>query len=118
MKDAREKDKSIAKADVEEFFRKNVEEKFKPRGKNSSVAPHAPFEYQVDLFVMCKKERQKFRIGLVFIDIFSTYATVIPIKSKEPPDVLAGIMEGLKKWAINRKCFTVMRKGVYILKRL
>ena len=99
LKDAREKDKSITKEDVEEFFRKNVEEKRKPRGENSFVAPHAHFEYQVDLFFISKNdiENQKFRIGLVLVDIFSKYATVIPIKSKEPPDVLAGIMEGLQK---------------------
>ena len=98
LKDARERDKSITKEDIEEFFRKNVEEKRKPRGENSFVAPHAHFEYQVDLFFISKGdlENQKFRIGLVLIDIFSKYATVIPIKSKEPPDVLAGIMEGPK----------------------
>ena len=40
LKDAREKDKSITKEDFEEFLRKN-EEKRKPRGENSFVAPHA-----------------------------------------------------------------------------
>ena len=35
LKDAREKDKSITQEDVEELFRKNVEEKRKPRGENS-----------------------------------------------------------------------------------
>ena len=98
LKDSREKDATITKEDVEEFFRKNVEEKRKPRGENSFVAPHAHFEYQVDLFFSKNDlENQKFRIGLVLIDIFSKYATVIPIKSKEPPDMLAGIMEGLQK---------------------
>ena len=72
LKDARERDKSITTEDVEEFFGKNVEEKRKPRGENSFVAPHAHFEYQVDLFFISKNdlENQKFRIGLVLIDIF------------------------------------------------
>ena len=107
LKDAREKDKSITKEDVEEFFRKHVEEKRKPRGENSFVAPHAHFEYQLDLFFISKNdlENQKFRIGLVLIDIFSKYATVIPIKSKEPPDMLAGIMEGLQKMGDNPNMF-------------
>ena len=80
LKDAREKDKSITKEDVEEFFWKNVEEKRKPRGENSFVAPHAHFEYQLDLFFISKNdlENQKFRIGLALTDIFSKYATVIP----------------------------------------
>jgi len=67
LKDAKKKDASITKEDVEEFFRKNVEEKRKPRGENSFVAPHAHWEYQVDLFFISTKdlENQKFRIGLV-----------------------------------------------------
>ena len=99
LKDARAKDKTITMADVEEFFKKNVEEKRKPRGQNSFVAPHPYFEFQLDLFFISSNdlENQEFRIGLVLIDIFTKYATVIPIKSKQPPDVLAGLMEGLNK---------------------
>ena len=99
LKDARVKDKTITMADVEEFFKKNVEEKRKPRGQNSFVAPHPYFEFQLDLFFISSNdlENQKFRIGLVLIDIFTKYATVIPIKSKQPPGVLAGLMEGLNK---------------------
>ena len=41
LQDAKKKDTTITKEDVEEFFRKNVEEKRKPRGENSFVAPHA-----------------------------------------------------------------------------
>ena len=72
LQDAKKKDATITKEDVEEFFKKNVEEKRKPRGENSFVAPHAHFEYQVDLFFISKNnlENQKFRIGLVLIDIF------------------------------------------------
>ena len=107
LQDARAKDASITKEDVEELFKKNVEEKRKPRGENSFIAPHAHWEYQVDLFFISSKdlENQKFRIGLVLIDIFSKYATVIPVKSKEPPDVLAGIMEGLQKMGDKPKLF-------------
>ena len=42
-------------------------------------------------------KNQKFRIGLVVIDIFSKFAVVVPITSKQPPDLLAGIMEGINK---------------------
>ena len=113
LKDAPEKDKSITKENVEEFFRKNVEEKRKPRGENSFVAPHSFFEFQLDLFFISKNdlEHQKFRIGLVLIDIFSKYATVIPIKSKEPPDMLAGIMEGLQKMGDKPKMFYSDEEG-------
>ena len=56
LKDAREKDKSITKEDVEEFLRKNVEVKKKPRGYNSFVAPHNSHTYQIDLFFIGKKD--------------------------------------------------------------
>ena len=56
-------------------------------------------------------ENQKFRIGLVLIDIFSKYATDIPIKSKKPPDVLAGIMEGLQKMGDKPKMFYSDEEG-------
>ena len=55
LKDAREKDKSITKEDVEEFFKKNVEVKRKPRGYNSFTAPHNNY-YQIDLFFISKKD--------------------------------------------------------------
>ena len=99
LEDAKKKDKTITMQDVEEFFKNNIEEKRKPRGQNSFVAPYAYHTFQIDLFFISKKdlENQKFRVGLVLIDVFSKYAVVVPIKSKEPPDFLAGMMEGLNK---------------------
>ena len=65
LKDARQKDKAITANDVNEFFKKNVEEKRKQRGQNSFVAPHSFWEFQLDLFFIPKNdlENQKFRIG-------------------------------------------------------
>ena len=99
LKESREKDKSITKDDVEEFFKNNVEEKRKQRGVNSFVAPHAYHTLQIDLFFISKKdlENQKFRAGLVLVDVFSKFSSVVPIKSKEPPDFLAGLMQGLNQ---------------------
>ena len=99
LKDARQKDTSITADDVNKFFRENVEIKRKPRGTNSFVAPHNNHTYQIDLFFISKDDidaPQKFRAGLVCIDVLSKYAVVVPIKSKETPDVIAGTMEALK----------------------
>ena len=49
LDDVRKSDKSITKADVDEFFKKNVEEKKQLKGYNSFVAPHANYEFQIDL---------------------------------------------------------------------
>ena len=100
LKDAREKDKTITMKDVEQFFRKNVEIKAKPRGYNSFTAPHNNHTYQIDLFFMGYydfDEEQKFRGGLVCIDVLSKYAVVIPIKTKNGEDVLEATKEALGK---------------------
>ena len=52
LAEAREKDKTITMGDMTEFFRKNVEQKGKPVGQNSFIAPRSAYEYQMDLF--CK----------------------------------------------------------------
>ena len=85
-------------SDVNEFFKNNIEEKRQPRGQNSFVAPHAFWEFQLDLFSKNDLDTQKFRVGLILVDIFSKYATVIPIASKQPADVLAGNNGRIKKY--------------------
>ena len=100
LKDAKAKDPSIRMEDIDEFFRKNVEVRRKARGENSFIPPEPYYEYQLDLFFISKDDIenfQKFRVGMVLIDIFTKYCVVVPVKSKQPADVLAGMMEGIKK---------------------
>ena len=100
LKDARQKDKTITADDVNKFFRENVEMKRKPRGTNSFVAPHNNHTYQIDLFFISKEDieaPQKYRGGLVCIDVLSKYAVVVPIKGKETTDVVTATMEALNK---------------------
>ena len=102
--------------DVEDFFRKNVEIKRKQRGQNSFVAPHNNHTYQLDLFFISSEDietTQKFRAGLVMIDVLSKYAVVVPIKSKTPPDIIAGTMEGLQKMKAKPKMiYTDDERGI------
>lgn len=84
--------------DVEELFKKNVEPKKQLRGYNSFVSPHPYYEFQVDLFFINDLEKQKFKVGMVILDVFSRYAVVIPIKSKSEGDVASGLIEGLNKF--------------------
>ena len=98
LKESREKDKSIRMTDIEEFFRKNVEQKKQLRGFNSFVSPHPYYEFQVDLFFINDLEKQNYRVGMIIIDTFSRYMVIIPIKSKGEGDVAAGLIEGLNKF--------------------
>ena len=63
------------------------------------IAPDINFEYQLDLFFISTNDldNQKYRIGLLLIDVFSRKAVVVPIASKQPADITAGIMEALNK---------------------
>ena len=100
FKDAKAKEPSITLNDVKEWFKKNVEQKRKQRGINSFVAPHNNHTFQIDLFFMGKydfENKQTFRAGLVLIDVLSKFAVVVPIKSKDTPDVIEGTKEALKK---------------------
>ena len=97
LKDSREKDASITKEDVEEFFRRNIEEKRKMRGQNSYIPPHSFFEFQFDLFFINDIPDQKFKAGALMIDVFSKYMVVVPVKSTKEGDVASGLIECLNK---------------------
>ena len=97
LEDARQVDKTITINDVKEFFKNNIEKKTQLKGMNSFVAPHAYYEYQLDLFFINDLENQKNRIGMAMIDIFTKYASVVPIASKGEGDVAAGVLECLNQ---------------------
>lgn len=92
-KDAKAKDKSITLSDVKEWFKKTIEQKKQLRGQNSFIPPYPKYEYQMDLFFINDLEKQKFKVGLLMIDIFTKYMVVIPIKSKSEGDIAAGMIE-------------------------
>lgn len=78
----------------------NIVPNTQPKGYNSFIATRPKQEYQIDLMQLSdlKDEgNRKFPYALVAIDIFDKYCSAIPIKSKQPPDVLAGIMEAVAK---------------------
>ena len=67
------------------------------RGYNSYIAQEAYEEFQIDLFFINDLENQDFKIGVIMIDIFSKYMSVIPIKTKQPKDILDAIKQGIKE---------------------
>jgi len=97
LDEAKQVDKSITLDHVKDWFSKNVEKKNQLKGMNSFVAPHPYYEYQLDLFFINDLENQKVKIGMTMIDIFTKYATVVPIASKSEGDVAAGVLECLEK---------------------
>ena len=96
-KDAKAKEPTITLNDVKEWFKENVEQKKQLGGQNSFIPPHPFYEFQMDLFFINDLEKQKFRVGLLMIDIFTKYMVVVPIKSKGEGDISAGMIEALNK---------------------
>ena len=97
LADAKKVNKNITTKDVDEFFKKTVAEKKQLKGYNSFIAPHAYYEFQMDLFFIKDIPDQKWEIGLLLIDIFSKYCVIIPIETKGIGDVVRGILEGIQK---------------------
>ena len=93
--DAKKKDPSIKYDDVKEWFAKNFVRKKNLSGYNSFIANEPFEEFQIDLFFINDLDNQDYKIGLLMIDIFSKFMTVIPLKTKQPSDVLDGIKEGI-----------------------
>ena len=92
--DAKKKDNTIKYADVKQWFEKSFVRKTNLSGYNSFIAHHAYEEFQMDLFFVNDLENQDYKIGLLIVDIFSKYLTVVPIRSKTIADVLEGIKKG------------------------
>ena len=97
LSEAREKDKTITMGDINRWFRANVEQKRKPVGQNSFIAPHSAYEYQMDLFFINDLDEQKFRVGMLMIDVFDKFMHVVPIKGKKEEDLASGMIECLNK---------------------
>ena len=97
--DAKEIDHRITLDWVRGWFKTNVEKSRQVGGaKNSYVAPRAFHEYQADLFYITEKQfpNQDYPFGLSVIDVFSKYATVIPLKERKVEIVMAALFKAFK----------------------
>ena len=99
--DAKKKDKTITYDDVKKWFDNNFTRKTNLKGYNSYIANEPFEEFQMDLFFINDLENQDYKIGLLMIDIFSKYMTVVPLKTKQPLDVLEGIKQCIKNMGEN-----------------
>jgi hypothetical protein len=99
--DAKKKDKTITYDDVKKWFDNNFTRKTNLKGYNSYIASEPFEEFQMDLFFINDLENQDYKIGLLMIDIFSKYMTVVPLNTKQPLDVLEGIKQCIKNMGEN-----------------
>jgi len=96
LQDARKFNKSITLQDVKDGKAKNLERKTNLKGYNSFIADRPCQEFQIDLFFLPDLKEKKIG-GLLFIDIFTKYVSVILIFSKQPTELLEALKQGFKK---------------------
>ena len=96
LRDAQKHDPSIKYQDVKEWFDKNFVRRTNLKGYNSFVANYPFQEYQMDLFFVNDLENQDYTVGLLMIDIFTKFVSVVPLASKLTDDVLEGIKRCIK----------------------
>jgi hypothetical protein len=93
---AKKIDPTIKYDDIKRYFETTKVRKTNLRGYNSFIAHHFREEYQIDLCFFNENTEDEYKIGLVVIDIFSKFMEVIPLKTKQPKDLLEGLIEGMK----------------------
>ena len=100
LRDVRKKDDTINKKYVENWFDANVLKRGHAQGvnKNSFVAPHKGYEHQINIFFINDLDApQKYKGGFVMIDMFTRFATVIPVHSRDADQCSLGIIEGIQQ---------------------
>ena len=96
--DAKKKDQSITYGDIQAWFKKNIERKTQLKGYNSFIASEPNEEYQMDLFFMNYLKDPEFNnIGMLMIDIFTKYVSIIPMQSNNAPAILEAMKDALTK---------------------
>ena len=94
--EAKKIDPTIKYDDIKKYFETTKVRKTNLRGYNSFIANKFRDEYQIDLFFMNDEPNDEYKIGLLVIDIFSKFMEVIPLKTKQPKDMLDGLIEGMQ----------------------
>jgi len=108
LEDARKKDKTITYNDVKKWYENNITRKKQLKGFNSYVANEPKFEYQVDIFFINKKEfpNETYIGGVLCIDIFSKFITIVPIKHKQTDDIYDAIKKIIEKVGKPKNIYT------------
>jgi hypothetical protein len=94
FKEAKKIDETITLAYVKDWYNYFSQRKTQLRGQNNHIAPRPYWEYQVDLFFL--PEQPAPNIGLAMIDIYTKYAAIVPLDSKQPLDVGVGVDEAIE----------------------
>ena len=93
-KEAKKEDNNMTLNYVRDWYQHFKTIKTQLKGQNSFIAPEPYYEYQIDLFFLT--DQPKPNIGLACIDIFTKYAVVVPLNSKQTEDITDGLYKSIK----------------------
>ena len=97
--DVRDINPRITLNTVKGWFKLNVQPKKQVWGqRNSYIAPGPYHEYQADLFFVTEGQfkDQEYEIGLSMIDVFSKFAVVLPLKTKDAKPLMQAIFKAFE----------------------
>ena len=94
---ARKLNKHITREDVLKWKEDNIQRKVQLPGKNSFIANRPKQEYQMDLMFLSdlnfKQDDYTYVGGMLAVDIFTKFCSVVLLKSKNTPDLLQALKE-------------------------
>ena len=113
LADAKKADPTITMEDIKQWRKQNIEQKTNYKGYTSFVVDKPHEEYQMDLAFFTDLDNPKFVGMLVAIDTFTKYATCIPIRNKQPNEMLQAIRNGAVKMGKNPKTYCTDDEGSF-----
>ena len=95
--EAHKENKFISEADVKAWFYKNINRNTDLAGYNSFITNEPKEEYQMDLLFFFDLKDPVYKEGLLMVDTFTKYATIIPITNNDGPQLLRALKEAIRK---------------------
>ena len=115
-KEAKSIDKSITLQDVKDYLSKLPQKQlqFKYKGYNSFIANEFLEQIQLDVadFTNNASQNDGFRYGLAGVDVFSRYGWLVPMKTKQPPDLIMAFKEIMRVIGIPKSIFMDQEGGM------
>ena len=94
---AHQRNQTITEAYVKAWFTRNIARKKDLAGYNSFITSEPREEYQMDLMFFADLHDPEYEGGLLMVDTFTKYATIIPITSHNAPALLTALREAIHK---------------------
>ena len=94
--------------DVKTYLNKlqHRQTQFVYKSYNSFISKHALYDMEIDLIDMTSVADKTYRYGFVAVDTFTKIVSVIPLKTKQPSDVVDAMVETLEKIGVPNQIYS------------